>query len=267
MALEELGQAQKRQIPDGISIMTMADLNQSKAEALNEQRGSLRDYDCAECRNKGYIAFSTEIGIQTRECRCMEARRSIRRIKASWLSETLAYCTLENYETGKPWQAAAKEKAQRFLSDGADAGKWMIRSGTPGTGKTHLCTAVCGELLNRQKSVRYMLWRTDAPKLKALIGERGQYESLMRDYADCDVLYIDDFLKGSITEADINLAFELLNARYINRSGATVISSEMTVEQILDQDEAIGSRIAERAAGYMIRTPKDNIRLQKAAGK
>ena len=64
------------------------------------------------------------------------------------------------------------------------------------------------------------------------------------------VLYIDDFLKGNVTEADRNIAFEILNARYIKPECATIISSERTIGQILDWDEAIGSRIAERAKGF-----------------
>lgn len=61
---------------------------------------------------------------------------------------------------------------------------------------------------------------------------------------------VDDFLKGNVTEADRNIAFEILNARYIKPECATIISSERTIGQILDWDEAIGSRIAERAKGF-----------------
>lgn len=65
------------------------------------------------------------------------------------------------------------------------------------------------------------------------------------------VLYIDDFFKGSVTSGDINLAFELLNSRYISPDKITIISSELTIEQILKYDAAIGGRIAERAGEYI----------------
>ena len=70
------------------------------------------------------------------------------------------------------------------------------------------------------------------------------------------VLYIDDLFKigkgqdgrkQRPTSADVNLAFEILNYRYNKPTCITIISSELYAEDILDIDEAIGSRIYERA--------------------
>lgn len=238
-----------------------------KVDATNNTDGTLTGYDCAKCKNKGYFAFIDENGTaRYAKCSCMAVRSSIRRIEQSGLSDMLEKCKLITYSTDRDWQKQVKAAAENYLSKGR--GKWFMISGTPGTGKTHICTAICGEILDRGLSVRYMIWRKDGPKLKALIGERDRYEKLMQEFADADVLYIDDFLKGSVSDADVNLAFELLNSRYINRKAAgTIISSELTIEQILNIDEGLGSRIAERADGFMILTPKENLRLQKASGK
>lgn len=236
-----------------------------RARAFNERVGNLPDLDCGICRNKGNVAEATDRGLVLRECECMARRRSLRRIKQSGLADALDACTMDKYKTVKDWQKDAKAAAQRYIERGR--GKWFVMSGCPGSGKTHLCTAICGELLKKNIEVRYMLWRSEAPRLKALIGDREEYERIMRQYSECDVLYIDDFFKGTITEADINLAFELLNNRYISRGAGTIISSEQNIQQLIDIDEAIGSRIAERAAGYLIETPKDNIRLKRATKK
>ena len=75
------------------------------------------------------------------------------------------------------------------------------------------------------------------------------------------MLYIDDFFKGSVSDADINLAFELLNDRY-NSKRMTILSSERSVEDILELDEAIGSRIYERSKGFYARLPAKNWRLR-----
>lgn len=227
---------------------------------LNDAEGSLDLLDCPLCRNKGYIAVINGDSITCRECECMAKRRSLKRILKSGLSDMVESYTFASYKTPETWQAEAKAKALSFVADGA--GKWFVAAGPSGTGKTHICTAIAGELLNAGKEVRYMLWRDEAPRLKALVNEREEYERLMGELKTAPVLYIDDFFKGSVSDADINLAFELLNARYNARQKITIISSEKTIDKILDIDEAIGGRIYERSKGYCIKTPAKNWRLK-----
>ena len=76
------------------------------------------------------------------------------------------------------------------------------------------------------------------------------------------VLYIDDFLKGGASDADIRLAFEILNARYNDSKLKTIISSEMDLTAILNRDEALGGRIYERAKKNVLRAPGKNWRLR-----
>ena len=232
---------------------------ESSADVINAQTGSLPDYDCEKCRNKGFIAYTKGGALLTRECSCMPVRRSVRRIRRSGLSGLLERYTFGSYETPEEWQRQAKELAMRFCDE---RGKWLCVSGTPGTGKTHLCTAVCGELLNAGRSVRYFRWRNELPALKALqFDDRGRYFDELRGMKEADVLYIDDFFKGRPTEADLALAFELLDARYAARS-TTILSSELSVEAMLDLDEALGSRIYERSKGFCICCPRRNWRLR-----
>jgi DNA replication protein DnaC len=122
--------------------------------------------------------------------------------------------------------------------------------GSVGSGKTHLCTAICGALLDQGKFVRYMLWRDESVKLKAIVND-GEYEAEIKPLKNCQVLYIDDLFKGGATAADIKLAFEILNSRY-NRRLTTIISCEKTPEELLAIDEALGSRIYERSKGNCV---------------
>jgi DNA replication protein DnaC len=84
------------------------------------------------------------------------------------------------------------------------------------------------------------------------------------------VLYIDDFFKtesGKLpTTAEINIAFEILNFRYNNPDLVTIISSEKGMSELLEIDEATGSRIFERSKDYSISIAKDknkNYRLKE----
>lgn len=118
-----------------------------------------------------------------------------------------------------------------------------------------------------------MLWRDASTRLKGLVNMVYDYEQEIQALKEADVLYIDDFFKTGInkngtiekpSEADIKLAHEILNVRYMRRDLITIISSEFMVEEILDFDEAVGSRIFERSKGYMLEfSGKDkNQRLQ-----
>lgn len=217
--------------------------------------------DCQICGNTGYVFRKTENGgLMARDCECMNKRRSIRRARESGLGELLERYTFETFSTEKAWQKNAKATAERYVEQ--PIGRWLVMCGTPGTGKTHLCTAVCKQFIDQCRDVRYMLWRDDAPKLKAAVNDRETYSSLIEPYKRADVLYIDDFFKGTVTDGDKNLAFELLNNRYNDSSKLTIISTERKISDIIALDEATGSRIAERSKGFNINTPVENWRMK-----
>jgi DNA replication protein DnaC len=84
-----------------------------------------------------------------------------------------------------------------------------------------------------------------------------------------DVLYWDDLFKHpkEPTSFEIDLAFEVLNYRYLNLK-PTIISSERTPNELLAIDEALGSRILERSKGHLavIQGIECNYRLKDVMG-
>lgn len=230
----------------------------TQADALNSRDGSLGLVDCPKCRNRGDFAVVEDGRIVIRECSCMVKRRAMKRMKASGLEDVISRYTFPAFQAAEPWQAEALELCQRYA---AEPSGWLVIAGTPGTGKTHLCTAVCGALIKAGMDVRYFLWRSQAPGLKAM-ANTTDYEKGVEPFKTVKVLYIDDFLKGNITDADINLAFDILNARYNRTDLLTIISSELTIEKILNRDQALGSRIYERQTVYIKTVGKQNWRLK-----
>lgn len=210
------------------------------------------------------------------ECRCMAKRRTMKRLRESGLAELLDRYTLDTWEAAEDWQVDAKRRADAYLAQPEPCG-WIYIGGRPGTGKTHLCTALCGALIERGFECRYMLWRDEATRLKARVNDEPLYQELIRPLKTAPLLYIDDLFKtgrkkdpftgrqmeAAPTEGDLNLAFEILNARYIREKLITVISTELSLKQIGDMDEAIASRIAERARGMIFNwTERQNRRLK-----
>lgn len=230
-----------------------------RAAIVNGITGDLGELDCPKCKNRGWIAYNDGDGIVYEKCDCMPRRAALKRIRESGLSALLEDYRLDNYETPEPWQQSALTKARQYAENPGKS--WFYIYGLPGTGKSHLCTAVCGALLEAGQAVRYMLWRDESRDLKAIVNDSAAYNKAMHELKGADILYIDDFLKGGMGDADKRLAFELLNSRYNSRR-PTLISSELSIDAVLDWDEAIGSRIYERAKGYVIHANGQNWRLR-----
>lgn len=214
--------------------------------------------DCPICQNRGYLMYKKDGYDYTKECECMAKRRSLRRIRKSGMSDMLSRYTFEAYETPDATRTCIKMVAERFCK--ADSG-WFYISGRSGSGKTHICTAICSRFIEQGKEVYYMKWRDESRSLKALVNT-DEIEKPLEKLKRVPVLYIDDFFKGGHSEADERIAFEILNSRYNDTKLRTVISSELMIEDLLDIDEALGGRIKERSKGYLMAAPCENWRLR-----
>lgn len=235
-----------------------------RAEKYNASRGRMEGVDCPECKNRGnYMRIERDESgwAEVYEpCRCMQQRQSLIRLKKSGLEEGVRRCRLDNYRAEESWQAAVLEAAERYVAE--DSGAWFFIGGAVGAGKTHICTAICGEFMDRMP-VQYAIWPEELQRLKATQFDDDEYSPRMRWLMNVDLLYLDDFLKIAAgkepSATDVRIAHELLNHRYVARK-KTIISSERYLTEIADIDQAIGGRIAERAAGY-------TLNLSRARGK
>ena len=238
------------------------------AERGNQREGNLHEtdgYHCELCKNRGYTVKTeyTDLGYWANiehECICMSVRRNINRMNRSGLKDVITKCRFDTYRTDEPWQMQVKTMAQEYVQHLETGSGWFFVGGASGAGKSHICTAICRELLHKGREARYMLWRDESTKLKAIVNDAAQYEKLISELKNVEVLYIDDFFKcgqnegGSQkpTAADISLAFEILNYRYNHPDAITILSSESTLDEIFRMDEAVGGRIGERAGRYII---------------
>lgn len=219
------------------------------ADLSNRQPGSLTGLDCPLCLNRGYtVVVDTRGNRRIRDCSCMAQRRALKNLERSGLAKVLDIYTFDTWQVREPWQGRFLQAAKEYA---AVPEGWFCATGRPGTGKTHLCTAICGELLKRGVEVRYVLWRDFSTRAKAVVNDGDEYRALLDPLERVKVLYLDDLFKTgkgqAPTSADCNLAFELLNARYADPTKLTIISSELSMGELLDVDEAIGSRIYERS--------------------
>ena len=239
-----------------------------KVKKYNNEIGTLKDYDCEKCKNKGFVAFLDENGnFAVKQCGCDKVRNSLSKIRKSGLEDLLQEYTLDKYEATESWQQEIKKRALAFIDDHYK--KWFYIGGQVGSGKTFICTAIADEFLKRGKQVVYMKWKEEVVPLKANKTDYDEYGKRMDELTNAEVLYIDDLFKTERgkqpSSADIDVAFELLNYRYNNPELITIISSEIMIRDLLSIDEAVGSRIYQRAKEYQVSIAPDikkNLRLR-----
>lgn len=243
------------------SLCSPFDAVQRECDVINRTVGTLDGIDCPLCRNRGFLAYKDDSYAVQRECECMKKRRSIWRIEKSGLKKQLEKCTFANYEAKEKWQEYIKDVSLEYVEC---ADSWFFIGGQVGSGKSHICTAICGELIGKGKDLLYIVWIDEAVKLKANKMNDEEYQKMIHRLQTTEVLYIDDFFKvrngEQPTNADVNIAFEILNYRY-NNGLQTIISSEKKLADVTNIDEATGSRIFEKCVG------KYRINLQKDGGK
>lgn len=277
--MEALQEIQKRLGLDTMSSLSPLEWEQFRVDDWNKTVGNENErdgYDCPICLNRTTIAKLVDHGNGKyshcfADCKCKEIRRSIMRMKRSGLKDIIKDYTFDKFIDTEPWQKTVKAAAMEYAKDPQG---WFYMGGQVGAGKTHLCTAICREFLLSGKKVLYMLWRDEIVKLKANVNDAAAYSALIDKYKTADVLYIDDLFKTGKTadqqyqkptQADVNAAFEIINYRYNNPSLLTIISSELSEDELLDIDEAVGSRIYERAKAITIgRDRSRNYRIRKA---
>ncbi len=239
----------------------------NRIEAYNDTNGNLSGFDCPICKNKGNIMVLVNGEEMIRDCECMSKRRMLIEIKKSGLEEVMNQYTFKNFLTNEDWQKKVKQKALDYISD--SSGKWFYIGGQVGAGKTHICTAIVGKFIESGYIAKYMMWRDEIVKLKANRNSEG-FDDQINCYKKVQVLYIDDLFKTERgkqpTQADIDIAFEIINYRYMHKDLITIFSAERKVGELLDIDEAVGSRIYERTKEYNIPIAIDKSRNYRLRG-
>lgn len=161
--------------------------------------------------------------------------------------------TFLNYIPKDKAQDIAKKKAMEYVKNfekiRGQRQNSMLFSGQVGAGKTHLSMAACNELMSQFVGIRYMPYKEVINYLKQIKTSEEDYQREMNSYKNAPVLMIDDLFKlserkGMVNEADLDIIYEIVNARYI-KSMPMIISTEYSPEKLLETDQATGSRIIE----------------------
>lgn len=248
-------------------------LAQMRVDAYNATPGTRTECDCPQCRNRGTIAFLREDGsFCVRDCACIERRRSLRQAERSGLGPALKNCTFDNFQTPELWQRNAKAGVMDYAREGEG---WLLLCGQSGSGKTHLCAAVCGQRIRRGESVLCLTWRDTMGALKAACKSDSDTEETLSRYKQAKLLFLDDLYKvgggsGGVpmpSSAEIGWTFDIINYRYNHRL-PTIVSTERMPGELRKIDEATAGRILQMAGRHIYvidRNDSRNFRLKRGA--
>jgi DNA replication protein DnaC len=212
---------------------------------------------CLKCLdNEGYIATREDGSEYYKVCECAGKNKIDRAMNSSKITWEFQKKNFDNFslEDIPSVVRGAYQCAQQYVNQFDEIKNTRKNSiallGNPGCGKTHLMMAIANELMNRSVKVLYFPWVEGFNEIK---DDLSQIEDRITKMQKVDVLFIDDMWKGrkDPTAFQIEQAFAIINHRYMEHK-PTLISSERTIDQMCDFDEAIGSRINEMCKDYRV---------------
>lgn len=163
--------------------------------------------------------------------------------------------TFATFQASSPEQERAREIAQDF-ADHFDRhrkqGTFLVFSGNPGTGKSHLAIAAGQAVLNRS-TVAYLrvsdmirtvrgTWRRDA--------ERSE-DATIRTLGDVGLLILDEVGVQSGTDNEQNILFDVLDRRYAN-CRPTILLTNLPSKEFR---EFVGERLFDRMKEIAVWVP------------
>lgn len=211
----------------------------------------------------------------SKQCECVKRKKIARLMKASGITEEFEMLLFGNFITdGKPAMIKdAYECAMEYFKDfqkvKGERSNSIALLGQPGSGKTHLLTAIMNNLI-KKKSV-YCMYFPYVEGMGNLRDNFDQLESKLDAMRKADVLFIDDLFKPvkgepRATDWQVEQIQSVVNYRYLNHK-PLLISSELDTAALLDIDEALGSRIHQMCRNYTVTIKGDRMQLNHRLGE
>lgn len=225
-------------------------------------------YECAKCKDQtGYIGFDKGKEVWIR-CTCITWRRVKRLMKSSEITDEFKRLGFQNFKTAdkpdviKDAHECSRMYYQSFDSIKSNRNNSIALLGQPGAGKTHLLMAIANNLL--QKKHIPVLYFPFVEGFGDLKDDFNALEEKLERMKTVDVLFIDDLFKpvtvptkeGRLkkpraTEWQVEQMYAVINYRYLNHL-PVMVSSELTVDELCDIDEALGTRIYQMCQDFTV---------------
>ena len=258
-ALQELKEERKKLTDRKAMLLTSAGYPADYLEPI---------YDCADCRDTGYIG--------NQKCHCFQkaiidllyTQSNLKNVlaKENFGTFSFAYYS-ENHVDSVTGRSSletmqnAHRTALEFVDTFSDEFRYLFLYGDTGVGKTFLSNCIAKELIDRAFSVIYFTAYDFFDTLAKSKFEKDDTAEMMSEHIfDCDLLIIDDLGTELPNSFTVSQLFLCLNERLLRRK-STVISTNLSLESIVDiYSERTFSRITSNYT--MLKLTGDDIRIK-----
>lgn len=239
--------------------------------ACHIDRG-IKQYRCAVCHDTGWILEEQDVTdygrgiVFAKSCeRCRAQRRlsDVTGVPAEYSDNDISKIKWDIYGRDlSKLHKICEDFVWHFKDRWQKMGKGIfLWSSTPGSGKTHIATA-----LARSVMIKYdvqMRFVTAADYINAIGSgiRQQQIDDLTAVYRTCDLLVIDDIGTGKAGDWQTEQMFRLINTRTSNGL-ITLYTSNCAVGELTTVDERCKSRILRNS--IVLQMPEVSIRNQQA---
>ena len=215
---------------------------------------SPKAYECEKCQDRGYVDIEKDGYVLIRPCECAERKRAEKLLEYAGIGDAFRECRFDRVEEWDERVTHAKRIAQKYANSFFDLERDRKNSlallGAVGSGKTMLGMCVINQLMKHGVQARYTPFREMVGKLKSCALDEETHIRTLSRYVSPRVLFIDDIFRDAPTDADIKHTYDVINARYLAKK-PVIITSERSANELIETDEAIGSRIIEQSRDYI----------------
>lgn len=223
------------------------------------------DGECRKQRNRYHVPreVKTRFGwvSQSPMCRFGEERFCDANSRQSKIPGKYIGKKFADYEVTADNQRAVK-LARAFCEKRPSQGLYF--HGACGCGKTFLASIIAREFVRDYRTVQF----ADVPdmlnELKRTFDNPHQSaQEILEMYFRLDLLILDDFGVGKISDWNLEIMYQLLNTRY-NGSRPTIVTSNYSLEELPQRmrtpnDDITGKRIASRLSEMCVSVSLGNV--------
>ncbi len=258
---------------DGLLQQTTAKLMQSifsgedvskKAQELREENLALQEarkellirrgypgdytdvhYECELCQDTGAVG--------TKMCACMKKALIEMEYQSSGLGELMKTQSFASFDLSYYTDdASALDAARRVYTESQayaqsfdpKTSEHLLFCGNTGLGKTHLCTAIAKEVIDRGFHVIYETAQDFFAQMEEAQFGQGEKPNTARYFA-CDLLILDDLGTELTNQFTISCLYNLINTR-INRHLPMIVNTNLTQNEL---ESRYSDRITSRLFG------------------